>query len=110
MTQDKDKKKRKRRKRLTAEKKFEIFLETAREDTVNAEVLRREGLYASDLQRIRKQVKEGAIEGLKAARKRGPSEEERRIAKLEEELHKRDEVISQLSMERMVLSKKVNGE
>jgi transposase-like protein len=101
---------RKRRKRLTAEKKFDIFLETTKAETNVGEVLRREGIYASDLSRYRKLIKESAIEGLKSSIKRGPSDEERRIAQLEEEIRKRDEVIAQISMERMILAKKVNGE
>jgi transposase-like protein len=101
---------RKRRKRLTAEKKFDIFLETTKADTAIGEVLRREGIYPSDLSRYRALIKEGALESLKSSIKRGPSEEERKILQLEEELRKRDEVIAQLSMERMILAKKVNGE
>ena len=110
MEHKKEKVGRKRRKRLTAERKYEIFLETSKAESVTGEVLRREGIYASDLSRYRKLVREGALESLKSSIKRGPSEEEEKIARLEEELRKRDEVISQLSMERMILSKKVNGE
>lgn len=110
MEHKKEKAGRKRRKRLTAERKYEIFLETSKAESVTGEVLRREGIYASDLSRYRKLVREGAIESLKSSVKRGPSEEEQKIVRLEEELRKRDEVISQLSMERMILSKKVNGE
>jgi len=101
---------RKRRKRLTAEKKFEIFLETSKADTVIGEVLRREGIYASDLSRYRELVREGAIERLKSSVKRGQTDDERCIARLKEELRKQNEVIAQLSRERMILSKKVNGE
>jgi transposase-like protein len=105
-----DKPKRKYRKRLKPEKKFELFLEAAREDSVNAEILRREGLYASDLQRIRRTVREGALKELARSQKRGPTEEERRIAELEKQLQEKDSLIAQLSMERMILGKKVNGE
>ena len=38
---------------LSPEKKFQIFLEAQRGDTPSAEILRREGLYSSDLARIR---------------------------------------------------------
>jgi len=99
-----------RRKRLTAEKKFEIFLETSKADTVIGEVLRREGIYASDLSRYRELVRDGAIERLKKSVKRGLTDDERCIAQLKEELRKQNEVIAQLSRERMILSKKVNGE
>lgn len=101
---------RKKRKRLSAEKKFEIFLETTRADTATGEVLRREGIYASDLSRYRELVREGAIERLKSSVKQGLTDDQHRIAELEEELRKQNEVIAQLSRERMILSKKVNGE
>ena len=100
----------KRRRRLTAQKKFEIYLETMKSDTNIGEVLRREGIYASDLARYRRMVKEAALERLKRAEKRGPTEEERRIARLEKEIQKRDELIAQISMERLTLLKKANGE
>ena len=50
--------------KLSAEKKFQIFLEAQRGEKPTEEILRREGLYASDLIRIRKQVQEGAIDRL----------------------------------------------
>ena len=51
---------------LTPEKKLQIFLETQRGDKPVGEILRREGLYSSDLVRIRQQVKEGALDRLAA--------------------------------------------
>ena len=50
------------RRRLSAEKKFQIYLEAQRSDQPVGEILRREGLYATDLSRIREQVREGALE------------------------------------------------
>jgi transposase-like protein len=47
---------------LSPEKKYQIFLETQRGDVTASEVLRREGLYSTDLVRIREKVKEGALE------------------------------------------------
>ncbi|RLI51323.1 MAG: hypothetical protein DRP09_19385 [Candidatus Thorarchaeota archaeon] len=108
--EQKEEKRGKRRRRLTAEKKFEIFLETMQSGTSVGEVLRREGIYASDLARYRRMIREGAVERLKRAEKRGPTEEERRIARLEKEIRQRDELIARISMERMILLKKANGE
>ncbi len=45
-----------------AEKKFQIFLETQQGDIPAAEVLRRAGLFSTDLARIREKMKEGALE------------------------------------------------
>ena len=55
---------RKKRRFLSAEKKFQLFLETQRAETPVGEVLRREGLYSTDLARIQRKVKEGALERL----------------------------------------------
>ena len=56
----------KKRRFLTAEKKFQIYLETQTNDKPVGEILRREGLYSTDLARIRSQVKEGALQRLSA--------------------------------------------
>ena len=47
------------RRKLSAEKKFQIYLEAQMGDQAVGEILRREGLYATDLTRIRDQVREG---------------------------------------------------
>jgi transposase-like protein len=49
---------------LSAEKKFHLFLEAQRSTEPIGELLRREGLYPTDLARIRRQVREGAIQRL----------------------------------------------
>ncbi|MFT5491580.1 MAG: transposase-like protein [Limisphaerales bacterium] len=56
----------KKRRFLSAEKKFQIYLEAQATDKPIGELLRREGLYSTDLARIRQQVKEGAIHRLGA--------------------------------------------
>ena len=101
---------RKKYSRISPEKKFEIFLASVKQERDIGDLLRREGLYASDLSRYRKLIREGAIEKLASTTRRGPSLDQKRIAVLEEELRKRNEVIARLSMERMILEKKVNGE
>lgn len=101
---------RQRRRYLSAQKKFEIVMEAVQEKTPTADILRREGIYASDLSRFRKLVQEGAIQKLEESTRRGPSPELKRAAVFEEEIRQKDELIAQISMERMILSKKVNGE
>ncbi len=59
-----DKNPARRRRFLTAEKKFQIYLEAQDSDKTVGELLRREGLYSTDLARIRQQVKEGALQRL----------------------------------------------
>ena len=56
----------KKRRYLSAEKKFQVFLEAQHSTEPIGEILRREGLYSTDLARIRQQVKEGAIQRLGA--------------------------------------------
>jgi transposase-like protein len=95
-----------RRPRLTAQRKFEIFVECSAPGAPIGEILRREGLYTSDLVRIREQVREGAIERLKQGpgRKRktlSPEEVER----LEAELREKEQALAALSVEYMVLKK-----
>ena len=95
---------------LSAEKKYQIFLEAQREEKSAAEVLRREGLYSTDLARIRKQVKEGALERLSArpGRKAAtvPAEQ---YETLKRELEERERVLAEMSVELAVLRKKTNG-
>jgi hypothetical protein len=54
----------KKRRYLNAEKKFQIYLEAQNSDQPVGELLRREGLFSTDLARIRQQVKEGALQRL----------------------------------------------
>ena len=58
----------KRRRFLTAEKKFDLFVESCRSPGRIGEMLRREGLYHTDLARIRAVVEEGALTALRSVR------------------------------------------
>ncbi len=51
----------KKRRHLSAEKKFQVYLETQHPSEPVGAILRREGLFSTDLARIRQQVKEGAL-------------------------------------------------
>lgn len=97
-------------KKLSAEKKYQIFLEAQRQDKTAAEILRREGLYSTDLARIRQHVKEGALERLKAK----PGRKTQTVSlqdyqELKSDLEKKERVMAEMSVELMVLKKKVNG-
>ncbi len=103
-------KKRTKRPPLSAEKKYQIFLESQRGTGTVAELLRREGLYATDLTRIRLAVKEGAIERLQAK----PGRREKTVTvstyeNLKKELEDKERALADLSVELSVLRKKVNG-
>jgi transposase-like protein len=58
----------KRRRNVTAEKKFDLFVESCRSPGGIGEILRREGLYHTDLARIRAVVEEGALAALRSVR------------------------------------------
>lgn len=58
----------KHRRFLTAEKKFDLFVESCRSPGRIGEMLRREGLYHTDLARIRAVVEEGALAALRSVR------------------------------------------
>ena len=97
-------------KKLSAEKKYQIFLEAQRQDKTAAEILRREGLYSTDLARIRQHVKEGALERLKAKPgRKTQTVSQQDYQELKSDLEKKERVMAEMSVELMVLKKKVNG-
>jgi transposase-like protein len=99
-----------KRRFLSPEKKFQIFLETQRGDKPSGEILRREGLYSSDLVRIRQQVQEGALERLstKPGKKRSVVSAEE-YEQLRRELEEKERALADLSVELAILRKKTNG-
>ena len=99
-----------KRRYLSAEKKFQIYLEAQDSGKPVGEILRREGLFSTDLARIRQQVKEGALQRLSA--KPGPkqslvSAEAYEAIKLE--LQNKERALADLSVELAILRKKTNG-
>ena len=96
---------------LTPEKKFQIFLESQRGETPVGEILRREGLYSSDLARIRQQVKDGAMDRLAArpGKKRRPPVAANEYEALKRELEEKERALADLSVELTILRKKTNG-
>jgi transposase-like protein len=100
----------KKRRFLTAEKKFQIYLEAQNNDKPVGELLRREGLYSTDLARIRQQVKEGALQRLSAK----PGRKESLVSTeaydaIKQELQDKERALADLSVELAILRKKTNG-
>lgn len=98
------------RRYLSAEKKYQLFLEAEKGEQQVGELLRREGLYSSDLARIREHVKEGALERLKA--KPGPKPKTVSLDEytaLKQELEAKERAMADLSVELAILRKKTNG-
>jgi len=100
----------KKRRFLTAEKKFQIYLEAQANDKPIGALLRREGLYSTDLARLRQQVKEGALQRLSAK----PGKQQNQIASeaydaLKGELQDKERAMADLSVELAILRKKTSG-
>ncbi|HJO61232.1 MAG TPA: hypothetical protein QF571_00200 [Desulfobacterales bacterium] len=101
----------KKRRFLSAEKKYQIFLESQSGKTPTGEILRREGLYSTDLaRRIRNHVKEGALERLSVRpgpkRKTVPMEN---YEALKRELQDKERALAEQAVELAILRKKTNG-
>ena len=99
-----------KRRYLSAEKKFQIYLEAQTGSKPVGEILRREGLFSTDLARIRQQVKEGALQrlGAKPGRQQGHVSTAVHEA-LKHELHDKERALADLSVELAILRKKTNG-
>jgi len=100
----------KKRRILSPEKKFQIYLESQSGKTPVGEILRREGIYSTDLTRIRQRVREGALERLAdrpGAKKKTVSQEE--YDELKRELEEKERALADLSVELAILRKKTNG-
>ena len=102
----------KRHRFLTAEKKFDLFVESCRSPGRIGEMLRREGLYHTDLARIRSVVEEGALAALRSVRpgKRQrpsvPAEAHETLLREKEEVEK---ALASLAMENQALKKAWRG-
>ena len=100
----------KKRRILSPEKKFQIFLESQSAQNPVGEMLRREGIYSTDLTRIRQKVKQGALERLAdrpGAKKKTVSQED--YDALKRELEEKERALADLSVELAILRKKTNG-
>ena len=98
------------RRKLSAEKKFQIYLEAQRSDQPVGDILRREGLYATDLTRIRDQVREGALERLSARPGKRPQMVPRESYEaLKQALEKKERALAEYAMELTIMQKKPNG-
>ena len=100
----------KKRRFLSSEKKFQIFLETQSSEKPVDEILRREGLYSTDLARIRNKIKQGALEWL-ADR---PGIKTKTVSQnaydaLKKELEEKERALAEQAVELAILRKKTNG-
>jgi len=102
----------KRRRILTAEKKLDLFVESCRSPGRIGEMLRREGLYHTDLARIRAVVEEGAIAALRSVRpgkRQKPSVPAEAHEVLLREKEEAEKALASLAMENQALKKAWRG-
>lgn len=103
----------KQKRRLSAEEKWEIYQECEKPGAKIGEVMRKHGLYSSDLQNIRRDVKEGALDRLrivKPGRKKVTSVPIEDFEQLKKELAEKEKALAEMSVIFTTLKKKVNLE
>ena len=103
----------KKRRKLSAAKKWEIYQECQQTGAVIGEVLRKHGLFSTDLQRIRKAVELGALEALGKSgvgRKKVSSVPKEEYDSLRAELAEKEKALAEMSVLFTSLKKKVNLE
>ena len=99
-----------KRRFLTAEKKFQIYLEAQSTEKPIGELLRREGLFSTDLARIRHQVKEGALQRLSAKPgKKREAVDTSAYDAIKRELQDKERALADLAVELAILRKKTSG-
>lgn len=97
------------KKRLTARRKFEIYLATRAEDAPVGEILRKYGLHLNDLREIERTIEGSAIEALKSrnSKRKGeqpvPAEQHRAVLL---ELQRKEKALSEITVEYTLLKKK----
>lgn len=92
-------------KRLTAKRKFELFLEAKQKEANVGEILRRHGVHLNDLRQIESKVERAAIEALKG-RHNGASVSATDYTKLVQELNQKEKALAELMVEYMLLKKR----
>lgn len=98
-----------KRPRLTAKRKFEIYLATRGEDAPVGEILRQHGLHLSDLRVIEETVEFGAIESLKSRNKKTKDTEPvsaKDYNALLSQLEQKEKALADLAVEFTILKKK----
>ncbi len=99
-----------KRRILSAEKKFQIYLEAQSGAKPVGELLRREGLYSTDLARIRQQVKEGALQRLSAKPGKKPGQVDSEACDaIKRELQDKERAMADQPVELAILRKKTSG-
>jgi transposase-like protein len=99
-----------KRKKLTAAEKWQIFLETSAKDAPVGEILRRRGVYSSELTKIRRQAEEGALKelGKKKYSKKAQEVPYEEYERLKTELSAKEKALAQMGEEYLLLKKRMD--
>ena len=99
-----------KRKKLTAQEKWQIFLETTAKNAPVGEILRRHGLYSSELTKIRKDIESAALAELgKKKYSRKPDQVSREeYEKIKTELSAKVKALAQMGEEYLILKKRTD--
>ena len=100
----------KKRKKLSAQEKWQIFLETSVKGAPVGEILRRYGLYSSDLTKIRKQVESAALKelGRRKYSKKPQDVSYQDYERIKAELAAKEKALAQMSEEYLLLKKRTD--
>ena len=97
------------RKRLTARRKFELYLETRQKDANVGEILRRYGVHLNDLRQIEAAVERAATDALTGPRSKGHWGVNAAVAgdltALRHELARKEQALAELMVEHTLLKK-----
>lgn len=99
----------KRVKRLTAQRKFEVYLATRDPKAPIGEILRKYGLHLADLRRIEETVENSAIAGLKVHAGNQKRTKDVTLEKYDQvchELLEKEKALADLTVEHQLLKKK----
>ncbi len=99
----------KQKRKLSAEEKWEIYQGCEKPGAQIGEILRKHRLYSSDLQNIRRDVKEGALDRLrisKPGRKKVTSVPVEDFEQVKKELAEKEKALAELSVIFTALKKK----
>ena len=103
----------KQKRRFSAEEKWQIYRECEQPGAKVGEILRKYGLYSSDLQNIRKMIKEGSLDRLRQSRpgrKAVLTVSVKDYEELERELTRKEKALAEMTVMFTALKKKVNLE
>jgi len=101
------------RPRMTAARKFELYLATRASDAPLGEILRQYGVHLNDLRAIERTVESSALAGLKAQGRHGrqpPDLSPTHLQQLEQELADKTRALADLSVCYTLLEKKDRAE